>query len=89
MDNNDLIYLNVCRLHFKNEATVTDIILILGSKKLLKYQHLTNEGYQTFTNVEHAINAIIECENKAHLLAKSFESDYEYEQEQLNQKYAS
>lgn len=89
MDKNELIYMNVCRLHFKNEASITDIILIIGSKTLLSYQHLTNSGYQTFINVQHVINAIIECELKAHQLAQSFEFDYEYEQEQLNQKYAS
>jgi hypothetical protein len=89
IDKNELIYLNVCRLHFRNEASITDIILIIGSKALLSYKHHTNDGVQTFTNVEHAITAIINCELAAQNMAKKFEFDYEYQQEQLNQKYAS
>jgi hypothetical protein len=89
IDKNELIYLNVCRLHFRNEASITDIILIIGSRVLLSYKHHTNEGVKTFINVQHAITTIINCELAAHNLAKKFEFDYEYEQEQLNQKYAS
>ncbi len=89
MNANEQTYIDVCRLHFRNEASTTDIILIVGVKRLMSYQHETNTGLQTFNNAEQVITTIINCELKAQTLAKSFEFDYEYEQEQLNQKFAS
>jgi hypothetical protein len=69
---NEDIYAMVCRLYFKSDSTIDEIVQIIGGT-LLKYRHRDEEGKITKFNVmSRAVEVIIDNELQAHKQAKKF-----------------
>lgn len=71
---NEDIYAMVCRLYFKSDSSVDDIVQIIGGT-LLKYRHRDEQGKITkFNSMSRAVEVIIDNEIQAHKQAKQFMS---------------
>jgi hypothetical protein len=71
---NEDIYAMVCRLHFKSDSTVDEIVQIIGGT-LLKYRHRDEDNKITkFNSMSRAVEVIIDNEIQAHKQAKKFVS---------------
>jgi len=69
---NEDIYAMVCRLYFKSDASIDDIVQIIGGT-LLKYRHRDEDGKIIKFNVmSRAVEVIIDNELQAHQQAKQF-----------------
>jgi hypothetical protein len=71
---NEDIYAMVCRLYFKSDASIDDIVQIIGGT-LLKYRHRDEDNKITkFNSMSRAVEVIIDNEIQAHKQAKKFVS---------------
>jgi hypothetical protein len=69
---NEDIYAMVCRLYFKSDSTIDEIVQIIGGT-LLKYRHRDEDGKITKFNVmSRVVEVIIDNELQAHKQAKQF-----------------
>lgn len=66
------IYMMVCRLHFKSDASVDDIVQIIGGT-LLKYKHTDEDGKTyKFNSMSRVVETIIDNELRTREQVKQF-----------------
>lgn len=63
------IYMTVVRLYFKCDLNQQDIMELMGDD-LLKYEHQTEDGVQTFRYKSHVVDTIVRTELQAHRQTK-------------------
>lgn len=69
------IYAKVCMLYFKagfSRLEISDLMEGHYNYNLLYYRHHTNEGIISFHTRLDVVNAILDCEMKAHRQATEF-----------------
>jgi len=76
LDRNNLIYMKVCQLHWRNGADALNIVKIIGANNIIGYKHQNYDSVEFFVNPIDAVIKIISCESRAHIQANYDENQY-------------